>query len=106
MADFDADKCSAIDERVLDEYESEEDEEPVEEEWYGPERCGFCGAAQAKLINAHLRIVEGVRLYWKISGGRMRKGSPPSGGSASHSALQLTERSPRRLSVDRALTCA
>ena len=75
MKGFDPEKCAVL---CREEEEANKNEA---EEWWGPKKCEFCGAKQNKLVNAHLRIVEGVRIYWKIGDGPWHEeDSPPGSG--------------------------
>jgi len=84
MTDFDPDKCAAIEEewkRYLEQWDVEEDETPEYRGWCGPEVCGFCGAAPAKMMHAHCRRAGGgMELRWQIADGQVHEGNPPSGG--------------------------
>lgn len=83
---FDAAKCADILRFHLEEMDNPEEAEDFENSaedarWYGPESCGFCGAERSKLLNAHLRIPEGVQLAYVVDGAASDfEGSPPCGG--------------------------
>ena len=49
--------------------------------WYRPASCDSCGAERSKLLNAHLRTVEGIQLAFVVDGdAHGGDGNPPCGG--------------------------